>query len=230
MKLDLTRLSWKRKIFNVWLSLAGLLVAHSTADAQAVRSEVTASNGVPIVVYSDDFAQRYEYTSPSIKAGDGQISVAAVRKAGVTTPIELSGFFVYTGDWRRYSSAIFKGGDPAKFIVRGRDVGRCFSSRYSRPSCTLSESFAIVLSPVELKAHDDGGTIAVQLRADDTTTVIFQVPVSYFKAVAELSKADIDPPAPTPTPTVTTKPAEHVVAKPPIKSATRSAAPTKRKR
>lgn len=174
------------------LIFALLALAPAGAYAQSVKSEVTASNGVQVTVYSDDFADRKEFSSPWIDSGDGKLMVATVRKAGTSQPIVLSGFFVYSGEWRRYSSALFKGGDPAKFTSEGRNVGRCSSSRYSRPSCTLNESFSIALTAADIKKHGATGTIAVQVRADDTSTAVFEIPVAYIKAVAELANINIE--------------------------------------
>lgn len=167
---------------------AAILIAAAPASAQSVKSAVTASNGAEVTVYSDDFANRYEYTSPTIKTSDGFAFIGVVKKAGVAPEPELIGSFVYSGEWRRYSSALFKGGDPATFIEAGRDVGRCSSSRYSRPSCTLTESFHIKLTLDEIKKHAEAGVVAVQVRAQDTTTALIEIPVAYIDAVREVSK------------------------------------------
>lgn len=160
----------------------------SAAEAQSVKSTVTASNGVAVTVYADEFANRYEYTAPSITAGDGFVLVATVKKAGVAPPPHLTGAFIYSGEWRRYNSAIFRGGSPAKFIEESRNVGRCSSSRYSRPSCTLTESFKIELTPTDIAKHAENGKVAIQVRAQDTSTTIIEVPVAYIDAVNEVAK------------------------------------------
>lgn len=185
---------------SVVCALIGFLALPGVAAAQAVKSTVTASNGVEVTVYSDDFADRKEYTSPYVKQADGQLMAATVRTKGITRPIELTGFFIYSGEWRRYASALFKGGDAAEFKSTGRDVGRCSSSRYSRPSCTLTESFNIALTPADIIKHGEGGTVAIQIRAEDTSTAIFEVPVSYLKAIAEIAQINLDPPKPAATP------------------------------
>lgn len=164
------------------------LATASPAYAQAVKSTVTASNGVEVTVYSDEFANRYEYSAPSIKSGDGLILVATIKKGGVAPPPHLTGFFIYSGEWRRYNAAIFKGGDTANFIEAGRDVGSCRSSRYSRGSCTLTENFKIELTPEDVKKHGQDGKLAIQIRAQDTSTTIFEVPVAYIDAVNEVAK------------------------------------------
>lgn len=171
----------------MWLAVVALATAAPVAG-QAVKSTVTASNGVEVTVYSDEFANRYEYSAPSIDVSDGFVLVATVKSGGKAPPPYLAGSFVYSGEWRRYHAALFRGGDPAEFIERGRDVGRCHSSRYSRPSCTLSESFRIELTPEQIKKHGQDGKIAVQVRAQDTTATVIEVPIAYIDAVNEVAK------------------------------------------
>ena len=172
------------------LTLALGLAAYPAAQvaAQSVKSTVTASNGVQVTVYSDEFANRYEYSAPSVDLTDGFVLVASIKKGGVATPVYLTGTLIYSGEWRRYNSALFRGGDPAKFIEAGREVGRCQASRYSRASCTLSEGFKIQITPAEISKYAQNGVLAIQIRAQDTSTVMLQIPVSYFDAVAEVSK------------------------------------------
>ncbi|MBA4760015.1 hypothetical protein [Sphingosinicella sp.] len=156
-------------------------------QAQSVKSVITASNGVEVTVYSDEFANRYEYTAPLIKTDDVNVLVGNVKKSGVTPAPHLTGFVIYSGEWRRYNSALFKGGDKANFIETGKDVGRCYSSRYSRPSCTLTENFRIELSPAEIKKHSQYGKIALQIRALDSSATIIEVPMTYIDAVNEVA-------------------------------------------
>lgn len=170
----------------LWIAAIALATA-SNAQAQATKSVVVASNGIEVTVYSDEFANRYEYSAPAIEADDGTILVATVKKGGVAPPPHLTGFFIYSGEWRRYSTAIFRGGDVADFVETGRDVGRCYSSRYSRTSCTLTESFKISLSSEQARKYGQDGSIALQVRAQDTSTTIFEVPTAYIEAVSEVA-------------------------------------------
>lgn len=201
-------------MFKFIIGTLSLIALPSLAYGEAVKSVVTASNGVEVTVYSDDFANRKEFSAPSVKVENGQVLVAAINKGGLKGTVELTGFFIYSGEWRRYNSALYKGGDAAKFVSTGRDVGRCSSSRYSRPSCTLTENFVINISPSEIKAHDVGGIVAIQVRAEDTSTAIFEVPTAYIKAVAEVAQIDFEPPVP-------------VVARSPASAAPGAAKPTK---
>lgn len=173
-----------RKILLSALLVIGIHFS-ATAFAQSVKSVVASSNGVDVTVYSDDFAQRYEYTAPSISMAEGFVLVAAIKKAGSITPAYATGTIMYSGEWRRYTNAIFRGGDPAKFTVTDRNVGRCSSSRYSRPSCTLSEGFDISFTAADVKKYSQDGILAIQLRAQDTSTVLVNIPVSYIDAVNE---------------------------------------------
>ena len=70
--------------------LSGIgLATLATVSAAAEKSQVRASNGVVIDVHSDSFAERYEYSAPSVKFSEEGSSlesfalVAAVKKAGV---------------------------------------------------------------------------------------------------------------------------------------------------
>jgi hypothetical protein len=173
--------------------LCGMAVAAifaTPAIGQSVKSVVAASNGVEVTVYSDDFADRHEYSAPSVKSSSNQgfVLVAKVDKAATKGAVNLQGTFIYSGDWRFYNNAIFKGGTAVDFTSTSRDVGRCHSSRYSRPSCTLSESFHITITPAQIKQFSANGVLPIQVRASKTAdTDMFEIPVSYFDAVAEVA-------------------------------------------
>ncbi|MEN5176341.1 hypothetical protein [Brevundimonas diminuta] len=174
----------KNLVFTALLSVA----IASSASAQSVKSTQTSSSGTPITIYADEFAERFEYTSPSIESGDGQMMVARTDKGQDKGNVKLIGFFVYSGDWRYYDSALFRGGARANFQEAGRDVGRCHSSRYSRPSCTLTEQFSISVSPEEIAQHSRDGKLDIQVRSGRSTeTAIFSVPTAYFDAVREVA-------------------------------------------
>jgi hypothetical protein len=166
------------------LKIATLLAAvtiATTANAQAVKSEVTASNGVKITVYSDSFANRFEFTAPTVKSDPVNLMVATVKKGGTVSAIKLEGFAVYSGEWKKYNSAIFKGGDAAKFTTTQRRVGSCSSS------CTLIEEFNIAITPAEVKAHAENGIVALQVRSQTAEASIVEIPVSYFEAINEVA-------------------------------------------
>jgi len=170
-------------------ALAAVLMMAQPADAQAVRSEVTAPNGVKVTVYTDEFAERYEYTAPMVQVGDGFVLVGRTDRGGTDGNVRLIGSFVYSGDWRFYDGALFRGGAQAEFVSQGRDVGRCSGSRYSR-GCTLTESFAILINSEQLSQHARNGTLDVQVRSGRTgESVVFSVPVSYFEAVQQVAEA-----------------------------------------
>lgn len=169
--------------------LLGLALAATAAVAvAATKSEVTASNGVAVTVYSDEFANRYEYSAPSIEfKEDGESSgsfalVAKISKGGAIGDAYVTGAVYYSGDWHRYASAVFRGGDTVKFTSTSRDVLSC------RYGCSYSEGFRLDISKDEIAKHASDGVLAVQLRAQSSDTAIIQIPVSYFDAVNEVAK------------------------------------------
>lgn len=157
------------------------------ASAQMTKSAFTASNGIVIDVNSDEFAGRAEYSAPVIRfapanGGSGVALVAKTRHAGTLGSLNVQGFVMYSGSWRFYSDAIFKGGAPAKFKQTGRNVGSC------RYGCTLTENFMIEITNDEISKHAENGILAVQLRGKSADTAIVQIPVGYVLAVNEVAK------------------------------------------
>lgn len=159
----------------------------SISQAHAAESVQTASNGVEISVNSDEFADRYEYSAPMIRprsAGEDNSAVmlARVKSSGKWTPVMIQGFIMYTGDWRRYSSAIFRGGEQANFDSMERKVVSC----RSRP-CTLSETFSINLTLHQIERHTADGELRIQLRGASAQTFMIEVPEEYLQALLELA-------------------------------------------
>jgi hypothetical protein len=169
-----------------------IAIALATFAAPAVageKSQVRASNGVIVDVNSDAFANRYEYSAPTIKfsedgASDGMsfALVAAVKKANEPTKRFVTGAVYYRGDWHRYTNALFKGGDPAPFVSTSRDVLSC------RYGCSFTEGFMLEITPEQITKYSQNGVLQVQLRASSSNTAIVSIPVSYFEAVAEASR------------------------------------------
>jgi hypothetical protein len=158
------------------------------AQAQSVESHLTASNGVEVTLHSDDFADRYEYTGPTIffmAEGTGLRSfalVARIREGGVLSPLQIIGSIYYEGDWRRYSRAIFRGGDPADFSEAGREVVTC------RGGCSYREGFQITLFAEDVTAHSENGYVLIQVRAAASPdTALIQIPISQIDAVNEIA-------------------------------------------
>lgn len=166
----------------VCLSLA------SSAEAQSVKSIVIASNGTQLTLYSDDFAQRYEYTAPSIdfEGMGGFALVAKVVKAKVTLPLEIVGSIMYRGEWRRYSAAILKGGESVDASFNDKDVVSCSGSRYG--GCSLREGFSLKPTQAQIIKYSEGGVLQIQLRAAAGEAVLVSVPVAYIDAVNEVAK------------------------------------------
>lgn len=164
-------------------------MAAGPAAAQAVKSEVAAPNGVVVTVHSDEFAERYEYTGPALDLADGFAFVARVDRAGEAGVVEIIGTFIYSGDWRFYDGALFRGGEAAEFIETGRNVGRCGGGgRYSRPSCSLNEGFKIRVTPEQRERLARDGKLDIQIRSGRSTqTAMLSVPLEHFDAVAAVA-------------------------------------------
>jgi len=165
------------------------IVLSQQADAQAVESHVTASNGVVVDVNSDEFANRYEYSAPIIKfsVGSGAVEsfalVAKVKKSGALSGLMIQGNIYYNGEWHYYTSALFKGGDPVDFAEGSKEVLNCSYG------CSFTEGFVIKLKPTDIAKHAENGTLAVQIRpARSTEIALLQIPVSYINAVNEVAK------------------------------------------
>lgn len=45
-----------------------------------------------------------------------------------------------------------------------------------------------MLTPEDIKKHTQAGILAIQIRAQDTTTAIVEIPTSYLDAVEEVAK------------------------------------------
>lgn len=172
----------------LFVVVAAVVALAAPVQAQSVKSEVTASNGVVVTVYADEFAGRYEYTAPAITIDSGFALVARVVRGDTVPPISVQGSFNYSGEWRYYTSAVFRGGDPVDYKEGSRDVGRCRASRYSS-SCSLSEEFHINLSEDDIAGHAENGVLAMQVRASRSSDVaLISVPLTYFDAVKEVSE------------------------------------------
>jgi len=161
-----------------------LLALAQPAHAEMTKTQYTAANGVVVDVETDDFAGRREYASPAIEfkpdgGGSGYAIVGRVFDSGKMRDLNIQGFIMYSGDWRFYKTAIFKGGTPAAFHSAGHDVGSC------QYGCTLTENFVIDITPEQARAHAENGVVAIQLRGSSANTAIMSIPVSYIEAVAE---------------------------------------------
>lgn len=167
---------------------ATALVLAGSAHAQMVETHLTATNGIVVDLNSDEFAGRYEYSAPSIKlningGGSGFALVAKIKKSNAFLPLSIQGSLLYTGEWRYYESAVFKGGDPVDYKPGARNVGSC------RYGCSLTEGFFIELSSADIVKHAENGIVAIQLRPTrSSATAMLEVPVAYIEAVNEVAK------------------------------------------
>jgi hypothetical protein len=175
----------KRGILTMVAAAVAAMTGH--ADAQAVKSTVTASNGVEIIKSVDEFAGRYEFLAPreetkSAKGAFVSSVVAKVKAGGQNFPTSIQGFIIYYGDWRRFDYAVFRGGDPVNYKNTDKDVGSC------RNGCQLTESFIIELSPEDIAKHAEGGKVPIQIRSQGSDTVMLEIPVAYVEAVNEIAR------------------------------------------
>jgi hypothetical protein len=172
------------------LCLLGAMVAlASPAQAEGVKSTLSASNGVEVSLFADEFAGRYEYTAPTINFPNlsGFALVASVVQNGVAKPPEIVGSVMYNGEWRRYYSAILRGGESVDSTFNDRDVVSCRGSRYS--GCSLREGFALRPTKAQIAKYAVDGKLQIQLRAQAGDAVLVDIPVSYIDAISEVAKA-----------------------------------------
>lgn len=152
----------------------------------AAETKVMAANGVSVSVNGDDFAGRYEYVAPSIDISGGGVNgaffIAAIKKGSTPAMDSYQGFVMYSGEWRFYKSAVFRGGDPVKYTRTDGKVGSC------RYGCTLTENFLIELTPAEITKYAVNGIVEIQVRAQNTQTFMLSIPVRYIDAVNEVKK------------------------------------------
>lgn len=168
--------------------LYAALYAVTPAAAQMVETHVTASNGVIIDVNTDDFAARQEFTAPLIKIKvpgafvDSFGLVALIKKAGVNGKLAVQGSIIYNGDWRFYSSALFKGGDAAPYLSGAREVVSC------RGGCSFSEGYSIPLTTSDISKHAENGVLAIQIRPKASSDpIMLEIPTNYIDAVNEVA-------------------------------------------
>lgn len=168
---------------------AALLV---TAPAFASDTTVTAKNNVKVSVHADQFADRYEYSAPSINfelpngQGHGFVLVAAIKHAGKITGPLIEGYVYYEGDWRHYYRAIFKGGKAAAFTNTDQKVVTCAGG----DGCTLSEGFMIEPTTEQVRKYASGGTLDIQVRSQNADNFILHIPVTYLQAVRSVSHSN----------------------------------------
>lgn len=167
------------------IAIAAMLLPQSI-HAEATKTQFTAPNGVIVNVNADDFAGRREFSAPAIdfKADGGATGKAIVGEVfsdGKLLGLTIQGFIIYFGDWRHYSSAIFKGGAAAEYHRTGSKVGDCTGV------CTLSEEFMIDITPAEATSHAENGVLQVQLRAENGSTALISIPLSYIQAVEQVA-------------------------------------------
>lgn len=182
------------------IALAACLLVAAPLTAESVKGSMTASNGLTLTTYIDDFAGRAEYSSPPMKfkMDTGYMEsiafVSRTKQNGEWTPVQLIVLAAYRGDWRFYDSAIFRGGEKAEFLSVDRKVLSCSGSRYGG-ACSHSESMYITVTPEQLSKYGENGMLPIQIRGRAAGGNVVQVPVAHFEAMFSL-----DGPIPAPAP------------------------------
>ena len=166
---------------DVPLTTVTIYSAHSS-DKNRV-----ASNGVKVSVRSDDFANRHEYTAPIIRFGsdtqdNGVVFLARIRDSSGWSQFVVQGIIYYRDDWRRYSSAVFRGGEPANFEVSRRNIVSCRGT-----PCLLSEVYSIILTSDQISKYTENGNLQIQIRANNSRPFIIEIPAIYFEALNEVA-------------------------------------------
>lgn len=157
------------------------------ANAQMIKSEQTAPNGMVVSVDSDDFSGRSEYTAPTIRFGDGSFAfVASIHENGETRGPFIVGTVYYKArSWYRYNQAILKGGEKVNATFGDRDVVSCRGSRYS--GCSYREGFQITLNPDQRKRLQENGSLVIQLKGAPGSEVILTVTNAHFEALEAIA-------------------------------------------
>lgn len=164
-----------------------LLTTPKPVFAEMQKTQKVAANGVVLTVHGDDFRGRFEYSSPNVKfkISDSYMEsiafVSKVKEGGVFRDTDIVFLVYYSGDWHRYNSAYFRGGENAEFKQSSRDVVSCRGSRYS--GCTYSETFYVKIKPEQLKKYSENGFIPIQIDAESASGTLVSIPVSYIEAI-----------------------------------------------
>ena len=171
----------RKKLIVLFLS-----VMATTAHAQMIETEITASNGIQITQSKDEFAGRTEYGSPIVRFKSTEIEgfflVGRVVSQNKVSPTTIQGAVVYSGEWHRYIGAIFKGGESADFSTLEQKVLSC------RRGCSYSESFIIEPTKEQINKYTENGILPIQVRsASSGKTFIINIPTSHIDAINEVS-------------------------------------------
>ena len=166
------------------LLAAVALVSAMPGSAQSVKSEITTSSGIAVTLHADEFAGRYEYSAPIVNIDNRSYAiVVAVVEDGKVGPIMIVGSIMYTGDWRRYQTAIFRGGEEVESSFNDRDVVTCRGSRYG--GCSLREGFRLMPTAAQIEKYATDGKLAIQVRAQSSDAMVMTIPVSHVAAIEE---------------------------------------------
>lgn len=172
------------------LPVVFLVFLAAPATSQIEPTEITAQNGQEVVLHSDEFADRHEYSIRLEKPEADNIDIGSaillvVRQGEKFAGPAIQGEIYYDGDWRYYQSAVFQGGTGAQYFRTGSDVGSC-----GRYGCSKIERFTVILTPEDIEAHSNDGVLKIQVRARDSNQFFLSVPVDTVEAILQVSEKD----------------------------------------
>lgn len=169
------------------------------AIAQPTIVPQRAPNGIMLDLGTDAFANRKAVSSPILgfqaqPDGAGKFQVEELIDKGQPQELRVHGYIIYGGDgWRHFSSAIYQGGDAARFKQTGSEVITCKPTRLSPDGCSFSEDFEVATSPEEVAAHNNSGTVAIRVTGAGSAMFTLEIPASYFEAVDQVGKEQAGP-------------------------------------
>lgn len=170
---------------------AALLPVSAVAQTQRPAPQhITATNGVALDVYGDEFDRSREIAAPWINQGEASYSAEVARRRDGTTRFFISGMVSYNAQtWRFYDSASFRGGDRATLTPGRRDVVHCDSSRYAHlRGCSFMEDFQIELSPADIQGRIDAGSLTLKVMAQSGNQFFIDLPEAHFSALREAAE------------------------------------------
>lgn len=178
---------WSRTVVSCIILTAALVTSASADENNKKRETSVASNGVPILITTDEFADRIEFTAPPVlfKANDiinGSAILGRVRIQGNLGEIGVNGVISYGGAARQYNSALFKGGDKGHFEPVTTKRVTC-SGNY----CFFIVHFIIMLPAAEIGRHMEDGQLLMQVRDQDSRSAAVSIPKKYVDALNEVT-------------------------------------------
>lgn len=164
-------------------------LASSAIAQDAVRSEVTAFNGVLVGITTIARIDRREFYSPMLETESSDLYAGRIDNDGAAGALFLKGAAYYRGRAHLYDRAAFLNGELAAFKRGPVEVRGCRPSPGDRPDCLWSEEFTVTVTLDEVARHANNGTLEVELSGGPTPeTTRLTMPVTYLHAVIEVAE------------------------------------------